>query len=137
MGLIHDGIISLKNIIGTHIFYGIETGQCEKSFDFNGTELVNYVKFTLDGNNYVAYEDPYDGWRSWLAELEIVDTSCKYKVPDTEIVCKMEDNSQNKVMEFIDVHNGKTFLRIGTRDYDDYYPMCILEYTPENLHYNN
>ena len=31
---------------------------------------------------------------------------------------------------------GEEILRIGTNDYDDYYPVCILEFHPQNLDVN-
>ena len=39
-------------------------------------------------------------------------------------------------MNFIDIVNGKTFLSIGTKHWNDYYPICIFDYEPENIHLN-
>ena len=31
------------------------------------------------------------------------------------------------------IATGRVVLRVGTDNYDDYYPMCILEFVPQAL----
>lgn len=122
---------SLKELEGKHILSGIE--QCVGDY-ING----GYVKFTLDGITYKAVEDPEDGYRSCMNDLEIVTHSCKFPLPDIEVICHYSkgDHGNDDILEFIDVNNRKTFLRIGTENYNDYYPYCVMEYIPANLSCN-
>lgn len=127
---------SMEDLAGKHVFSGIETGVTARD-SFGGVQDSGYVKFTLDGINYVCYEDPDDGWRSYMGELSVSDVPCKYKIPDTECVCNIISDRFRLVVEFVDLKNDKVFLRIGTEDWDDWYPYCVMEYTPENLHWND
>lgn len=135
--------IELKDLIGTHILSGVETGEMEQERLF-GYESCNYVKFTLDGITYMAVEDPDDGYRSYCSDLKILDEKSRYELPDILVDCVMcihEDsdpwNHENDILVFKDAKNGKEILKIGTAHVNDYYPYCVLEYNPENIHYND
>ena len=130
--------MELNDLIGNHVLTGIEYGQkivrqhfCE--------ENCNYVKFTIDGITYMALEDPDDGYRSYMNELEIVEEPCKIKLPNILVCCHMKGDGEwakNDILIFVDIENGKTILEIGTENYDDFYPYCVLNYYPENMSCN-
>ena len=129
----------LKDLVGKHILSGIEVGMMEHEDSWGHWEKCNYIKFALDGVNYLAIEDSSDGYRSYMHDLEVSDTPCKIHLPNIEVVCRMQEDDnyeRNDVLEFIDVLNGKKILAVGTANYDDYYPYCVLEYTPENMSCN-
>lgn len=127
---------NFEALVGEHIMTGIELGQINRK-PFGDIEvIVGCAKFTLDGVTYIAIENPDDGYRSWIEALETTDEPCKYKLPDTRVVCTIDPCSTSRILNFIDAVNGETFLRIGTAYYDDWYPYCVFDYTPENLHYN-
>ena len=46
------------------------------------------------------------------------------------------DYENNDILVFVDFENGKEILEIGTGNYDDYYPYCVLNYYPENMSCN-
>ena len=130
--------MKLNDLVGKHILSGVEVGTLERKAWF-GIEQCNYIKFTLDGVTYIAIEDPDDGYRSYMEELEISEKPCKVKLPNIEVVCKMMEDSEyenNDVLQFIDILSGKEILSVGTENYDDYYPCCHLEYHPENMYCN-
>lgn len=132
-------LIKLKDLCGKHILSGIEVG--EKGFETSWDEIQerSYIKFTLDGIHYLAVEDPDDGYRSYMEDLQTTDDPCEIPLPDVEVVCYMMEDDRlgnNNVLVFIDATNGKKILSIGTENYDDYYPCCVLHYTPENMSYN-
>lgn len=130
----------LMDLVGKHILSGIEVGSMEHKGYWGNTEIYAYIKFTLDGVNYLATEDPADGYRSYMNELETSDTPCKIRLPNIEVCCRMREDDEwmrNDVLEFLDVLNGKKILAVGTENYDDYYPYCVLEYTPENMSCND
>ena len=127
--------MELKNLTGKHILAGVEIGTTINKFG----ECCGVVKFTLDGVTYRAVEDPDDGYRSYMQELEIVEEKCKIRVPNVEVLCCMKDNTDyevNDILVFVDTENGEQFLLVGTGNTDDYYPYCVMEYYPEKLHYN-
>jgi hypothetical protein len=129
----------LEDFIGKHILSGVEFGTMIRKGWYGGDEKVNCVKFTLDGITYLAVEDPDDGYRSYMEDLVIVDDICKIRLPDIEVVCQMQPDTsceRNNVLVVVDALNGKTILEIGTANYDDYYPYCVMEYTPENMSCN-
>lgn len=130
--------MELKDLIGKHILSGIEVGQ--KTVErYSYQETCNYIKFTIDGTTYMAFEDPNDGYRSYMEELKIVEEPCKIKLPNIFVRCHMEEDGdwiKNDILVFVDVENGKTILEIGTGNYDDYYPFCVLNYYPENMSCN-
>lgn len=131
--------MQLNEFIGEHILSGIEVGTMQID-DYSWTEICNYIKFTLDGVTLLAAEDPSDGYRSYMRELAIVEEPCKIKLPDIRVCCTMRPDDgkwcKNEVLSFIDVLSGKEILAVGTENYDDYYPYCILEYSPENMYCN-
>lgn len=131
--------MELKELTGSHILKGIEVGTMSKDFGFGFKNVCNYIKFALDDTIYLAIEDPADGYRSYMAELEITEEPCKIKLPDISVVCHMREDGryyENDVLVFIDSMNGKEILAVGTEDIDDYYPCCVFEYTPENMYCN-
>ena len=80
----------LKDLIGKHILSGVETGVLKRKRYWREEECA-YVKFTLDGVTYLAIEDPDDGYRSYMEELEISEIPCKVNLPNIEVLCKMMD----------------------------------------------
>lgn len=124
--------MELIDLCGQHIFSGIEpftvkTGWCEN---------CNGVRFVFDGVAYEAVEDPCDGYRSYLGRINESDVMPKNTFPGVLVVCHMEQNHHDEILCAVDAHNGKIVLRIGTDYFEDYYPRCILEYNPENMHLN-
>ena len=130
--------MKLKDLCGTHIFSGVELGKTEYE-SFGYVEQTNYVKFTLDGTHYYAIENPSDGYRSYMEEMQISENSPEIKIPFVEVLCRMRDSNiyeTNEVLDFIDLKNGKKIFSVGTANTDDYYPYVVFEYHPENIHYN-
>lgn len=132
--------MKLMDLVGTHVFSGIETRNREM-LKWGRYEDCRYVKFILDGVTYMALEDPDDGYRSYMEELKVVDEPCKTKLPDIPVYCKYrsttEDNCAADLLDFYDGANDKCFLTIGTENTDDYYPYCVLRYRPEKLWVND
>lgn len=133
--------MELKELVGKHFLSGIETGTEERSKRFYGNETVSYVKFCIDGVNYMAVEDPCDGYRSYCSDLDISETPCKIQIPTTEVLCTMRPNDDrwgvnNDVLVLTDCETGLVVLEVGTANTNDYYPYCVMEWTPENLSCN-
>ena len=131
--------MKLENFKGQHILQGIEVGAMDIKNVWDEKESVNFVKFCLDGTTYRATEDPDDGYRSYMNDLETVDEDCAVKLPDVRVFCKMraDDGYGNEILEFYDIESAKCILSVGTDCSDFYYPYCVLEYHPENMACNN
>lgn len=130
--------MKLKDLIGKHILSGIEVGQ-KKVKNYYGEELCNYIKFTIDDTTYMALEDPDDGYRSYMHELKVVEETCQTKLPNILVRCfmrKSSDYQKDDVLVFVDVKSRKEILHVGTANYDDWYPYCVLDYRPENMFCN-
>lgn len=109
------------------------------SIEDDGTETYNICLFTLDGVTYKAIEDPSDGYRSYCKDLEISDKKPFYTFPAVKVFCCMKDNDRyqnNNVLVMKDFLNGKSILEVGTENFDDYYPYCHFQYSPENMTIN-
>lgn len=131
--------MELNELVGEHILSGIETGT-KQIEGFWGEETCNFVKFTLDGVTYLALEDPDDGYRSYMEELQIVEERCKFPLPNVKVICVMRKSEEeygfhqeDDILSFIDAISRKEILAIGTANTDDYYPWCVMEYYPQNM----
>lgn len=109
-------------------------------------ETVEGHAFTLNGETYVAYLDPDDGWRSY-GYLEKADSGLKgFKPKNTfppvlvEVVYEdIENYVEGFLMEagwIISMVHPKTkevILRIGTDYTDAFYPYGVCHWHPENI----
>lgn len=124
--------MTLKSLEGQHIFTGVDLYLQDPAC----------VVFELDGTVYEAVENPSDGYRSYMEELTCSCARIRNKIPPISVICKHVSNNEGYVdmthdlLTFIDPENGKTFLTIGTKYVNDYYPYCTFEYHPELLHIN-
>ena len=124
--------MELKDLVGKHVLKGVK-----RSFVVEDGESCEALLFNLDGNTYAAVEDPDDGYRSYLSELRVLPScACAQNIPDIEVFCMMDEGDDRDVLEMRDIANAKIVLRIGTEDTDDYYPYCVMEYSPENFSVN-
>ena len=121
--------MELRDLVGRHILQGIGTGIIEDRYG----ESCNYVDFKLDDTTYRAVEDPQDGWRSYLQDLQIISRDPEFVFSPVSVFCSMDDKDSDDVLYIYDSNTGKEILAIGTRDIDDWYPCCIMEYHPENM----
>lgn len=102
--------------------------------DYNG-----YI-FRLNGQNYVVWENPCDGYRSYC-DIRLTDVPCKNTFPPQEVFVQSynqenRDNETNQGILIYNIDDGSLILKIGTDNYDDYYPCAVMEFHPENLPIN-
>lgn len=140
MFVVHQKLfkMELKDLIGEHYLSGIDLYDVPPEDSWGSTG--NAFRFILDGITYEAIEDPSDGYRSQLKEIMISETPVNYNFPPQKVIGKMKDNDEsysNDVLEFYDPVTDKLVLAIGTMNWDDYYPWCVLDWHPENLNINN
>jgi hypothetical protein len=118
--------LTLNELCGKHTLQGVE---------YRNDGYSDILLFKLDGITYKATEDPEDGYRSHMEELEVVEQPPRYAF-ETEVVCSMREARDAEILEMRDTQNGKTILRIGTENTWDYYPYCVMEWMPQNMSCN-
>lgn len=133
--------IELKDLAGRHKLSGVEY-MCGTSYE------GAFVKFCLDGVTYVAKENPDDGYRSYMEDLEITNTPCWNVFPEQDVFCDYESIEEDgrfsrkcitpaDILAIKNLQTAKVILRIGTANIGDYYPECVMVYYPENLPCNS
>lgn len=116
-----------------------------------GNDLdAQVIRFRLDGTVFVASEDP-DDYHSMLGSLLVYDTEqiaqMRNVFPPIEVVAKVtrtNTHPENQyyyddsdwMLELIDVDTGKTVLEVGTDASEDYYPLFVASFHPENMSIN-
>jgi len=131
--------MELKDLVGEHELSGVDTTtERVKKYGYYH-EDCEVVRFVIDGKTYKAIEDPDDGYRSYLMELEVTDEKVINSFPPQKVIGKMKDDSdweKNDTIQFIDATTKKVVLEVGTDNTDAYYPYCVLHWSPENLAIN-
>lgn len=130
--------INLNSLKGKHFLSGVDFGIHKWKDKYR--EDSNTMIFILDDITYEAIEDPSDGYRSCLDSLVITNKKVKNTFTKHEVLCrkKKEDKYANHdTLEFIDVITGEIVLEVGTDNYDDWYPCCVMRWCPENLAINS
>ena len=123
---------------GKHEFSGIEPFQYEDKY---GTHDGYYI--IIDNVVYAFEIDHDDGYRSYgdiyiPEKISVHDIKNRFLAQDVVITQhNREHTDENKLFySIINIVNGKTILEIGTDYTDDYYPMAICHYYPENMAIN-
>lgn len=131
--------MKLKDLVGEHQLSGVDTTTEKVKQYCDYYEDCKVVRFVIDGKTYKATEDPDDGYRSYLNEIEVTDEKVTNSFPSQKVIGKMKDDSdckKNNIIQFIDAVTGNVVFEIGTSNTDDYYPYCVLHWYPENLAIN-
>ena len=93
----------------------------------------------MDGKTYAAIEDPCDGYRSYLEGIYVEDghsdllkcaSPVRRKVIATYEDCSPKGGYEHgrDLLTITDAETGHVWLIIGTKNTDDYYPYCVLEW---------
>ena len=117
-----------EELFGSHVLTGVDIIEDTG----NGAKCI----FTLDGINYEAVEDPNDGYRSYLGYIRTTETAPRISFEEEKVeVCGWESRD-TEGLQILCAYTGYPILVVGTRNIDDWYPCCTMEYTPENLYAN-
>jgi len=133
-------MMKLEDLAGIQMLDGVDYGAVmhpDPDNNYSGHADVNCLRVRLCGVIYVFKEDPDDGYRSHLSTVTIDDPMrypIKNMLPMTLVDCKVRDD--NPILEIYDRANGKLIIEVGTNRGDSYYPSCVMNWNPENLHLN-
>ncbi len=128
--------MELNDLVGAHILTGVDfesVNQEISTYFYKDCEIVNFV---LDGETYTAVQDPDDGYRSCMGEIKKSDAIVKNMFEPCKVFGAMRINDRYgrcDIIDFSDAITSKIVLSVGTENLDDYYPMWIAEFTPENM----
>ena len=133
-------VVELKDLAGEHWLDGVDfdSSEIKKYFKkrYNNDSLfmnAEVIRFRLDGTVYTALEDPEDGYRSSMDELFVGELDIVNNFPKVKVLASMSENEQEDILNLMDLETGKIIISVGTDYSDDYYPMFIGEYNPENM----
>jgi hypothetical protein len=105
-----------------------------ESLKFYGVENNVFCVATGSGKRraFEAVEDPDDGYRSMLRDVREVpvDGRIFFGRPIAMVLIK-EVESGFSGWELVDAKDGHVWLRFGTDNADDYYPLFTFEYDPK------
>lgn len=130
--------LELNSFIGAHELSGAFFDSiCEEAYKSAGYEEEKQVlRFTLDGINFEAVEDPSDGYRSGLGCVRHTQHQPENRFAPIKVEGKMktvgEYGGKDDILQFISIKSGKPVLEIGTADIDDYYPGFVAIFAPDN-----
>ena len=135
--------IRLEYLVGDRVMTGYREYIAKPDEDDYYDTDSQIVEFVLNGFTYRATEDPDDGYRSSMSKIERFQTPFpKGNIFEgIEVSCKMrtydEDNyGGNNILEITDKITDKIILSIGTDNCDDYYPMFVHSWNPEDMSLN-
>ena len=135
-----DTEMKLKDFTGAKVLDAVDF-LVEKTVNYcDETEDCQVCRFRLDGVVYVAVEDPDDGYRSMMNELVIDnDAAMKNVFVGCDVICRHTekgDYQDDDILELVDTKTEKVVLRVGTGNYNDYYPYFVAEFDPTAMAVN-
>lgn len=122
--------LPFKFFEGLHVLSGVDL------FDVTiGGEIANMVLFEMDGQSYLAAEDPSDGYRSSLKYIEKSRKKVKNRFKPVKVTGVVEFTEQHDLISFFryKTRSKALVLQIGTANCDDYYPSFVGHFDPKAL----
>ena len=96
--------------------------------DFYG---VDCKSFKLNNCVFEAIEDDEDGYRSCMTDILVKDDTkglIFFETPLARVCVDEVTNEHFEGYELADIKDGYVWLRLGTDDIDDYYPLFVFFY---------
>lgn len=126
--------MQLKDLVGLHVLDAVDN-ESRKFHSYSEIyEWCDTIRFRLDGIVYMAVEDATDGYRSCMKNIESGNWEMKNVFTPIHVIARHVTEGpycrDDDILELIDINTEKVVLRIGTENYNDYYPCCILYFDP-------
>jgi len=132
--------VAFSSLVGEHLLDGVDMSSEQVSRWGSSYENASVIRFRLDGMVYTAVEDPSDGYRSSMDRLYVADDEMRNVFAPVKVLVRQVDHgrygSASDLLEMIDCANGKTILRVGTENCDDYYPSFVADWNPQDMAVN-
>lgn len=131
--------LTLDDLVGEHWLDAVDFTHVDIEI-YGHVEQCQVMRFRLDGEVYNVVEDPDDGYRSSMREIVKTDSEMSNVFGPVSVIGRMRETSQYgdraEVLQLIDVENGCIILEAGTDSVDDYYPVFVDSFMPENMAVN-
>ena len=131
--------MELKDLVGEHFLDGVDFSNEQIKTWGDQFENCQVMRFRLDGIVYTAIEDPSDGYRSSMRDIEAGAVPINNTFQAVRVVARHREKSRygtDDVLELIDVGTGQTVIEVGTSDIDDYYPGFVAFFNPKAMTLN-
>lgn len=103
--------------------------ELDKPYEFYG---VDNECFKLGDQVFEVLEDAGDGYRSYLASVEVANKEglIFFKTPIATVKVVEANEGAFEGYSVISTIDGHEWLRFGTDEYNDYYPSFVFRYSP-------
>ena len=129
--------MELKDLAGEHVLDAVDFSNEQVKTWGDEFESCNVMRFRLDGIVYTAVEDPSDGYRSSMRELDVGEWKMANCFEGMRVVGRHRANctygGSADILELIAISTGKTVLEVGTDNTSDYYPSYVANFDPSAL----
>lgn len=135
--------------IMTQVDFGALTGlktltavDYDAEWDDEKYEDASVIRFVLNGDTYIAVENPSDGYRSSLGYFYKDNRQRPTnKFDPVKVFVMLRPDNDRKglsyhILDVVDVQSGLVVLSVGTDLSDSYYPSFVGNWSPENLYVN-
>lgn len=132
--------IALEDLKGTHT---LDTAPVwtEAAPNYWTDRNADIMTIGIDGKTFIFTENPSDGYRSYMKDVEVVEGLDKALLSGAAPVGRQVFitydagkssyyGEQNDLIMIYDIETGHLWGRLGTRNVDDYYPSCVMEWNP-------
>jgi hypothetical protein len=129
--------MELKDLVGGHILSGVDRERFKHIPDddcFFGLEDCELINFVLDGETYTAIQDPEDGYRSAMKMILRSNVPVINTFVGQRVIPSLSDDGE--ILTLTDAVTCKPVLRVGTDRNEDYYPLWVADFMPENMAIN-
>ena len=118
--------MEFTQLVGRHFLSGVD-----RRMEDTPLGRVHALVFCLDDVVYACCEDPTDGYRSAMEELQIRrNTSLSNTFYPIQVLATTEEGH---ILTLWDCVTHLLVLRVGTDFWYDYYPLYVAEFWPENM----
>jgi hypothetical protein len=129
--------VELDHFIGkSFVLTAVATGQIPVANSYAG-EHANTLTFVLSGVTYQVVEDPNDGYRSSMREINVLPAvTLTNQFPPVKVVGERvpdDDHYKKDMVVLKRMDNGLPILEFGTHNTHDYYPSFVGDFRVENL----
>jgi len=123
--------MELTDLIGEHRLSGVDFGSRPTTQSWQDHD-ARTITFVLNGTAYRATEDPNDGYRSCMNDIERVENVVVNVFPPQRVIGGLRAGD-NRIVDFIDGETGLVVLSVGTGDVSDYYPWFCATFDPRGM----
>jgi hypothetical protein len=126
---IYEQDIYAEDLVGEHMLSGV---------DFTSYEDAMVMTLILDGTRYSFIEDSDNGYRSMLQTILIDAFPVRNTFEPQRVICEEERvPGADGILTGYDAITHEEVFFVGTDYSDEYYPLFVAGFAPENMSINS